>query len=296
MLKRKRLLFAIAAILPTLAIFFWVRIIPIGEILRLSVHKWDLLSRNKPFIGLENFRELFADHLFWEALRNTSIIAFGVLLLTIPTAMVISALIYHRTKSRFAGFYETSVFIPHVASLVPAAMAWKWIFDARLGPLNAFLGMFGIQPQAWLFDPTLSLISIIILCSWQALGYAVIIYLVGFKNLPNSLFEAARLDGASAPQSFWFISMPMLKPITLYVSVVTLVSAFNVYAQVFVLASDAQGAPGRQVRVLVLDMLENAFRNYRVGYAASEAVVLLAIVLVLTFIQFTLLREKGARS
>lgn len=296
MLKRRRWLFAIAALLPTLAIYFWVRIMPIGEILRLSVHKWDLLSRDKPFIGLENFRELFGDHLFWDALRNTSIIAFGVLLLTIPTAMVISALIYHRTKSRFSGFYETSVFIPHVASLVPAAMAWKWIFDARLGPLNAFLGLFGIQPQAWLFDPTLSLVSIIILCSWQALGYAVIIYLVGFKNLPNSLFEAARLDGASAPQSFWFISMPMLKPITLYVSVVTLVSAFNVYAQVFVLASDAQGAPGRQVRVLVLDMLENAFRNYRVGYAASEAVVLLVIVLVLTFIQFTLLREKGARS
>lgn len=296
MLKRKRWLFAITAILPTLIIFFWVRIIPIGEILRLSVHKWDLLSRDKPFIGLDNFRELFGDHLFWEALRNTSIIAFGVLLITVPTAMVISALIYHRTRSRFAGFYETTVFIPHVASLVPAAMAWKWIFDARLGPLNAFLGMFGIQPQAWLFDPTLSLVSIIILCSWQALGYAVIIYLVGFKNLPNSLFEAARLDGASGPQSFWFISMPMLKPITLYVSVVTLVSAFNVYAQVFVLASDAQGAPGRQVRVLVLDMLENAFRNYRVGYAASEAVVLLVIVLILTLIQFTMLREKGVRS
>lgn len=296
MLKRKRWLFAIAAILPTLAIYFWVRIMPIGEILRLSVHKWDLLSRNKPFIGLDNFRELFGDHLFWEALRNTSIIAFGVLAITIPTAMVIAALIYHRTRSRFAGFYETTVFIPHVASLVPAAMAWKWIFDARLGPLNAFLGMFGIQPQAWLFDPTLSLVSIIILCSWQALGYAVIIYLVGFKNLPNSLFEAARLDGATGRQSFWFISMPLLKPITLYVSVVTLVSAFNVYAQAFVLASDAQGAPGRQVRVLVLDMLENAFRNYRVGYAASEAVVLLVIVLCLTLIQFTLLREKGARS
>lgn len=296
MLKRKRWLFAIAAIIPTLAIYFWVRIMPIGEILRLSVHKWDLLSRNKPFIGFDNFRELFGDHLFWEALRNTSIIAFGVLLITIPTAMVIAALIYHRTRSRFAGFYETTVFIPHVASLVPAAMAWKWIFDARLGPLNAFLGMFGIQPQAWLFDPTLSLVSIIILCSWQALGYAVIIYLVGFKNLPNSLFEAAKLDGASGRQSFWFISMPLLKPITLYVSVVTLVSAFNVYAQAFVLASDAQGAPGRQVRVLVLDMLENAFRNYRVGYAASEAVVLLVIVLCLTLIQFTLLRDKGARS
>ena len=143
------------------------------------------------------------------------------------------------------------------------------------------------------FDPVLSVICIIVLCSWQALGYAVLIYLVGFKSLPVSLYEAAKLDGASGPQSFWYLSIPMLKPITLYVSVVTLVSGFNVYAQAFVLASDAQGAPGRQVRVLVLDMLENSFRNYRVGYAASEAVVLLVIVLVLTLIQFSMLRERG---
>lgn len=291
---RKRWLFSLLAILPVLAIFAYVRIIPIGEILRLSVHKWDILSRNKPFIGLKNFEELLRDKLFHEALFNTSIIAFGVLLVTVPLAMVLAALIFHRTSSRFAGFYETSVFIPHVVSLVPAAMAWKWIFDARLGPLNALLSMFGVPAQSWLFDPVLSIICVIVLCSWQALGYAVLIYLVGFKSLPVSLFEAAKLDGASGQQSFWHISMPMLKPITLYVSVVTLVSAFNVYAQVYVLASDAQGAPGRQVRVLVLDMLENSFRNYRVGYAASEAVVLLVIVLILTFIQFTLLRDKRA--
>jgi len=296
MLTRKRWIFAMLAILPTLAIFAWVRMYPIADTLRLSLHKWDILSKKKPFIGLANFQELMGDRLFQEALLNTTIIAFGVLIITIPTAMVIAALIFHRTRSRFAGFYETAVFIPHVVSLVPAAMAWKWIFDARLGPLNAFLGLFGVQPQAWLFDPVLSVVCVIVLCSWQALGYAVLIYIVGFKSLPVSLYEAAKLDGASGPQSFWHLSIPMLKPITLYVSVVTLVSGFNVYAQAFVLASDAQGAPGRQVRVLVLDMLENSFRNYRVGYAASEAVVLLAIVLVLTLIQFTLLREKGARS
>jgi multiple sugar transport system permease protein len=291
---RKRWFFSLLAILPILAIFAYVRIIPIGEILRLSLHKWDILSRNKPFIGLKNFQELLRDKLFHEALFNTSIIAFGVLIVTVPLAMLLAALIYHRTRSRFAGFYETSVFIPHVVSLVPAAMAWKWIFDARLGPLNALLSMFGIPAQSWLFDPVLSIICVIVLCSWQALGYAVLIYLVGFKSLPINLFEAAKLDGASGRQSFWHISVPMLKPITLYVSVVTLVSAFNVYAQVYVLASDAQGAPGRQVRVLVLDMLENSFRNYRVGYAASEAVVLLVIVLILTFIQFSLLRDKRA--
>jgi multiple sugar transport system permease protein len=293
MLQRKRWIFAILAILPTMAIFAWLRLYPIADTLRLSLHKWDILSKNKPFIGLANFQELLGDRLFHEALINTTIIAFGVLIITIPTALVLAALIYHRTRSRFAGFYETAIFIPHVVSLVPAAMAWKWIFDARLGPLNAVLGVFGIPAQSWLFDPVLSVICVIVLCSWQALGYAVLIYIVGFKSLPVSLFEAAKLDGASGPQSFWFLSIPLLKPITLYVSVVTLVSGFNVYAQAFVLASDAQGAPGRQVRVLVLDMLENSFRNYRVGYAASEAVVLLAIVLVLTLIQFTLLRERG---
>jgi multiple sugar transport system permease protein len=294
MLKRRRLLFSLLAILPVIAIFAFVRVYPIGEILRLSLHKWDILSKKKPFIGLRNFQELLGDRLFHEALFNTSIIAFGVLMITIPLSLVIAALIFHRTRSRFAVFYETAVFIPHVVSLVPAAMAWKWIFDARLGPLNAFLSMFGVKPMSWLFDPVLSIICVIVLCSWQALGFAVLIYLVGFKSLPVSVYEAAKLDGASGRQSFWHLSVPMLKPITLYVSVVTLVSAFNVYAQVYVLASDAQGAPGRQVRVLVLDMLENSFRNYRVGYAASEAVVLLAIVLLLTFVQFSLLRDKRA--
>jgi multiple sugar transport system permease protein len=295
MRRRKVWAFIVLGLLPTCAIFVWVRIIPIGEILRLSLHKWDILSRNKPFIGLANFRELAHDPLFQNALVNTVVIAFGVLAVTIPLALVLAALIHYRAQSRLAGFYETAIFLPHVISLVPAAMAWKWIFDARLGPLNAALVSLGFEAQPWLFDPVLAVVCIIVLCSWQALGYAVLIYLVGFRNLPTSLFEAAKLDGATGLQAFWRISVPLLKPITLYVSVVTLVSGFNVYAQPFVLASDSQGAPGRQVRVLVLDMLENSFRNYRVGYAASEAVVLLAIVLLLTFVQFRLLRERGVR-
>jgi multiple sugar transport system permease protein len=290
--QRSKWRFAFLAMLAPLAIFAYVRIFPIGETLRLSLFKWDILSKNKPFIGLANFEELLGDELFLDALINTTIIAFGVLFITIPLGLVIAALIHYRTRSRWAGFYESAIFIPHVVSLVPAAMAWKWIFDARLGPLNALLSVFGFQPQAWLFGPVLSVMCVIVLCAWQALGYAVIIYLVGFKSLPRSLYEAAELDGASGLQRFRHISVPLLKPITLYVSVVTLVSGFNVYAQAFVLASDAQGAPGRQVRVLVLDMLENSFRNYRVGYAASEAVVLLAIVLTLTLVQFTILRER----
>lgn len=293
MLKRKKFWFAILAIIPTFAIFGWVRMYPIVETLRLSMYQWNLLSKDKIFVGLANFAELFGDDQFLDALTNTAIIAFGAMVITIPTSMALAGVIYHRTRSRFAGFYETAVFIPHVVSLVPAAMAWKWIFDAKLGPLNAIIVSLGGEAQAWLFDPVLSVVCIILLVSWQTLGYAVLIYLVGFRNLPKSVFEAARLDGANGVQSFLYMSVPLLKPITLYVSVVTLISGFNVYAQAYVLASDTQGAPGRLVRVLVLDMLENSFQNFRVGYAAAEAVILLLIVLALTTVQFGLLRQKG---
>lgn len=293
MSKRSGLGFALTALLPVLTIYIVVRVYPIIETLRLSTFKWDMLSRRKPFIGLSNFRELFGDALFLEALRNTTVIAAGVLVITVPVGLALAALIHHRTQSRLAGLFETTIFIPHVVSLVPAALAWKWVFDARLGPLNWALGWFGIPAQPWLFDPVLSLLCLIILCSWQAIGYAVLIFLVGFKNVPPSLYEAARLDGASGMQCFRYISVPQLKPVMLYVSVVTLISAFNIYAQAFVLASDSQGAPGRLVRVLVLDMLENSFRNYRFGYAAAEAVVLLVIVLALTGIQFRAFRDRS---
>jgi multiple sugar transport system permease protein len=277
-------------------IFYWVRIGPILDIFWLSLHKWDLLSKKKPFIGLGNYRELLGDELFINALVNTTIIAFGVLVVTIPLALILAALIHYRARSRLEGLFETAIFLPYIVSLVPAAVAWKWIFDARLGPLNSVLVSMGFNAQPWLFDPVLAVVSIIVLCSWQALGYAVIIYLVGFKNISTSIYEAAKLDGANDIQSFLHLSVPLLKPITLYVSVVTLVSGFNVYAQAFVLASDTQGAPGRQVRVLVLDMMENTFRNYRIGYAASEAVVLLLIVLLLTLVQFGLLRDRSDKA
>ncbi len=295
MLSRRQWLFAVAALLPILAIFAWLRLYPIEETLRMSLYEWNLISKNRPFVGFANFRELFGDKLFLTALLNTTVIAFGTLVITIPVGMVIAGLIHYRIGSRLAGVFETATFIPYIVSLVPAAMAWKWIFDARLGPLNAVLSIFGISPLSWLFDPVLSVVCVIVLCSWQATGYAVLIYIVGFRSLPISAFEAAKLDGANGAQAFWHVAVPLLRPITLYVSVVTLVSGFNVYAQAYVLASDAQGAPGRQVRVLVLDMLENSFRNYRVGYAASEAVILLLIVLLLTLVQFSLLRERGTK-
>jgi multiple sugar transport system permease protein len=293
MRHRPKWLFPVLALVPVLALYGCIRVYPIAETLRLSLFQWNIISKRKPFVGLDNFTELMSDPLFLEAIFNTTVIAFGVMVITIPVGLALAALINSRQGLRRSGFFEASIFLPHVVSLVPAAMAWKWIFDARLGPLNALIGLVGIPAQSWLFDPVLSLICLIVLCSWQSIGYAVLIFLVGLKNVPESLYEAARLDGATPLQAFRYIAVPLLKPVMLYVSVVTLISAYNIYAQAFVLASDVQGAPGHLVRVLVLDMLENSFRNYRVGYAAAEAVILLAIVLVLTGAQFRLFRDRS---
>ena len=291
-MRRRLWLFAWAALAPTVLIFAAVRLEPIGEVLWLSLHRWNLLARTRPFIGLDNYAELLGDQQFHDALVNTLLIAGGVVAVTVPLGLLIATLI-HTRASRLSAAYETAVFLPHVVSLVPAAMAWKWVFDAQLGPLNAALGWFGVAPRAWLFDPVLAVVCIVVLCSWQALGYAVLVFLVGLKGIPASQYEAARIDGANAIQLFRHVTLPSLRPVILYVSVVTVVAGFNTYAQTYVLASDNQGAPGRQVRVLVADMLENSFRNYRVGYAAAEAVVLLAMVLLLTAAQFRLLRTRA---
>ena len=175
-------------------------------------------------------------------------------------------------------------------------MAWKWIFDARLGRSTPCIGLFGVPAQPWLFDPALSVFCVIVLCSWQALGYAVLIFLVGLKNVPTSLHEAASLDGASALQRFRYVTMPLLQPSCSLSPSSRWSPRSTSMHRSSCWPPTSQGAPGLLVRVLVLDMIENSFRNYRVGYAAAEAVILLSIVLVLTAIQFGCLQRTGRRA
>lgn len=289
-ITRRRWTFAYSALLPVLALYFFIRILPIGQTLRMSFHRWDLISQVKPFLGFENYAELVRDPAFLTSLSNTTIIAFGILVLSVPPALLVATLL--ATPRRLSAFYETMYFLPVVTSMVPATLAWKWILDARLGPMNQFLGIFGVPPQAWLVQPALAIFSVILLSAWKILGYNMIIFLVGIRNIPASLYEAARIDGAGPAQLFRFVTLPLLRPILLFVSVITVITSYNVYTQIYVLASDAQGAPGYVVRVLVYDMIDNGFRFFRMGYASAEAVVLLVIVLTLTLLQFALLRER----
>jgi len=294
--KRKisrQLGFCIFGLLPIFALYTYLRFIPIIKTFYMSFHKWDLISIKKPFIGLENYVNLFKSALFVTTLKNTTVIGFGVLLLSLPLSLLVANSLANKLRSK--SFFESIYFLPVIMPMVPVTIAWKQLLDSNYGIVNYFLSFFGIKPLAWMIDPKLAIISVIIITVWKNLGYNMLIFSVGLTGISKEYYEAASIDGATGFKSFRYITIPLLKPITVFVSIMTLIKGFNVFSTVYVLASDTQGSPGYVVRVLVYDMYENGFGFLKMGYASAEAVVLFVIVLALTLVQFALTSDKDKK-
>lgn len=289
-LTRSATWFCFLGLLPILALFTYIRLIPIVKTFYMSLFQWDMVSPKKPFIGLQNYITLFQNENFLISLKNTTIIAFNVFLFSVPFALMLAVLILNQV--RFKSWYEAIYFLPFIAPMVPVTVIWKWILDANNGLMNYFISFFGISSKAWLLDPKLAIVSVIMLTVWKTLGYNMVIFMVGLKGISKEYYEAAAIDGATGIKAFWHITVPILKPITVFVSVITLIHSYNVFSQIYILASDVQGAPGYVVRVLVYDMIENGFRFFKMGYASAEAVILFLIVLALTLIQLGLAKER----
>jgi multiple sugar transport system permease protein len=285
---RYRFVFLVLA--PIMALFFYVRILPTGQAVVMSFFKWELIKPAEKFVGLDNYANLLKDDNFRLAFFNTTIFAFFTTIISVALALLLAALLARAVSGRLGGALELLYFAPVLVSMVPVTLGWREIFNYNNGILNAGLGVIGIGKQPWLSDPTMALIAVIILSVWKQLGYNMIILIVGMRAIPRIFHEAAAVDGASAWQQFRHITMPLLAPVLLFVIVITTISSYNVFTQVYVLASDVQGAPGRLVRVIVYDIFENGFRFFNMGYAAAEAVYLFLIVIVLTIIQFRFLR------
>jgi len=291
-LKSPQYIFAICVLTPVVAIYTIIRIIPIAGTIFLGFHKWDLINPAKPFIGLRNYIKLVHDELFIIAIRNTFILALLSIVISLGIALGL-ALILNRRKMRFAPVYELIYFLPFIISWVPLAVIWKWMYDPTYGILNYVIGLVGMRPQGWLVNPKLSLYSIIILVVWRNLGLATVLFSVGLKNIPAEYFDAAIVDGASGFKLFRDIIFPLLKPITLYLVVMSTILNFAIFSPVYVMTIGSQGAPGNAVRVLVYDLYENGFRYLHMGYAAAEATLLLLIVLVLTLVEFRSMRYEA---
>ena len=271
--------------------FFLVfRILPIIRTLLLSVFSWDLISREKPFVGLDNFRALWQDASFGLAFSNTTVLAIATVAGSVALGLIVALPLARRV--RFEGVYQLLCLLPFITSMVPEAVAWRWIYDTRYGMLNYVLSLVGVAPVPWLSDPNATLWAVIIISVWKALGYNMVLFMVGLRAIPAEYREAGQLDGASGWQYFRFITLPLLMPTVLLVVVISTINSYNAFAQVYVLAADVQGSPGSLARVLIYDIFEKAFRFYRMGYASAEATVFLLIVLFLTAAQFRVLRAR----
>jgi multiple sugar transport system permease protein len=284
------ILFCYLALVPVLALFAYVRVWPIGWGVVLSFYKWNLISRKKPFIGFDNYLKLVHDPNFILALENTILYSFATVILS--TIIALPLAIVMARKGRLSAFYQTVYFLPVITPMVPMAIAWKWIYDYNYGILNYGLSLVGLPSVAWLTNPRIALWALVIMGVWKVLGYSLILFLVGIRNIPAPYLEAASLDGASDWQRFRLVTLPLLQPILLYVLVTSTINAFNVFTQVYVMTLGSQAAPGQAVRVLVLDIYQNAFQYFHMGYASAEAVTLTLIVLGFTLIQFRFMRER----
>jgi len=286
--------FVAIVLTPVMALFLFLRVVPTAQAFLMSFFEWNLIRPASEFVGLDNYIKLLSDRNFISAFTNTTVFAVATTVLSVGIAFVLAAVLARAVVGRVGAFIELLYFIPVLVPMVPVTLGWREIFNYQNGILNALLGVFGIPKQPWLSDPNMALIAVIILSVWKLIGYNLIILLVGMRAIPREYHEAAAVDGAGAWHQFRYITVPLLAPVTLFVIVITTISSYNVFTQVYVLASDVQGQPGRLVRVIVYDIFENGFRFFKMGYASAEAVYLFLVILALTFIQFRFLR--GART
>lgn len=277
-------LFISPAILLILAFF----IVPVGAAFLLSLTDFDIYALADPsaarFVGLGNYNHLMHDPVFWTALRNTLyfVVVGGPLSVVVSLA---AALLVNARLSRWKGLFRTALFAPVVTTLVAVALVWRYLYHPTYGPINQLLGFVGVGPIDWLGDPGWAMPAIIVLAVWKNFGYNMLIFIAGLQTIPEDLYDAAALDGASLWQQFRHVTLPMLAPTFLFVGVVTMIGYFQLFSEPYVMT---QGGPLKSTLSVVLYMYEEGFRWWRIGNAAAIAFILFALMLIATLIQFRL--------
>jgi multiple sugar transport system permease protein len=266
----------VAPALAAIGLFFFV---PVVASLGLSLTDFDIYSVADPanlrFVGLTNYRRLLEDPAFWTALRNTSYFVVVGAPLSVATSLAAALLLSHRLV-RWKGLLRTIYFLPVVTTLVAVAVVWRFLYHPRVGPLARIFEALGLPAVDWLGDPAFAMPAIVLMAVWKGFGFNMVIFVAGLQSIPERLYEAACLDGASALQQFRHVTLPMLAPTTSFVLLMTLIGHFQLFAEPYVMT---QGGPGDATRSLVLLMYEQGFRWWSLGQAAALAFVLFAIIL-----------------
>jgi len=280
-----------AFVTPALALIGIFFVLPVAGAFVLSFTDFDLYSIGGPgntrFVGLANYRDLLTTPLFWTALRNTLYFVLVGGPLSVAVSLAAALLVNARTV-RLKPFFRAAFFAPWVTTLVAVALLWRYIYHPQYGLLNAAIGVFGLGPVDWLGDPAWAMPSIILLSVWKNFGYNMLIFLAGLQAIPEELYEAASLDGAGAWHRFRHVTVPMLGPTLVFVGIVTMITSFQIFSEPYVMT---QGGPLKSTTTLMLFMYEEGFRWWRLGFAATIAVVLFLLTLAGTVVQLRFRRE-----
>ena len=283
--------FFLGPALLVIVVFFFL---PVVAAFLMSFSDFDIYSLGNfhyaRFIGLKNYVQIIHDPLFWKALQNT----FYFVVVGGPLSIAVSlcaAMLIHSKLVKYKGVFRVVFFAPVVTTLVAVAVVWRFVYHPRFGLLNYAFGLMGISPVDWLGDPFWAMPAIIVLAVWKNFGYTMIIFLAGLQNISESLYEAARIDGASAWQQFKHVTLPMLAPTTLFISVITMIGYFQLFAEPYVMT---QGGPLNRTLSIVLLMYQQGFRWWNMGYSAALAFVLFLIILAASLVQFRIQKGNAA--
>lgn len=259
-----------------------------------SFFNWQPLTNVFDFIGIDNYKNILTDPLFWSSLGRTFYFTIVVVVLRTVLGLIFAAMI--NSIPRCAGFFRTVYFLPVVTSIVAVSMLWKYFYDPSVGLFNSILMLLNLPTQAWLRSETLVLPSIMLMTLWKELGYAIVLYLAGINGIPSSFYEAAVIDGASKYQTFKHITIPLLRPTTLFIVVTSVIQYLQVFTPIFVMTSipggGPAGGPGTSSHTIVYLLYQKAFaQQYQFGLASAIAVVLFVIILIITVLQMKVMKS-----
>jgi ABC-type sugar transport system permease subunit len=280
--------FVFFSLLPVFLLLGVFVVLPIVSSLLISLFNYNPLSRNPPFTGLGNYVNLFRDPIFLKSLVNSFLFVGISVAINLALATLIALAIDLVSRQGLKNLFRTVYFLPTTANIAAVAIVWGYMLDPRYGIVAGILSAFGVNVQLnWLGDQKLVLASIIGLNLWQDLGYNIIIVLAGLESIPRMFYESAFIDGANRVLVFFRITLPLLVRTMLFVSVVTIISYFQVFTPVMVLT---RGGPNHASELIGVSIYLNAFQFSRLGYASTMAVVMMAIMMVLSLVQMRLFR------
>jgi multiple sugar transport system permease protein len=286
--KFQQRLFIWGGLTPILLYFLVFSLVPIAGAIYISLHDWPLLGGERKFIGLDNYESIIHEERFWNAMEKTALFAVCYVSLVLVIGLGL-ALLLLSMQSRVRFFMRPLYFAPQVTSVVAVAIMSAWLFQPQIGVVNSMLKELGYDKRLlWLNSTSLVMPTIIGTAVWRSVGYSMVIFTAGLMNIPPDLYEAALVDGASKWKAFWRITLPLLKPTTLFVFVTSTISGFQVFVEPWLMSG---GGPGTASRVVMLEIYDRGFRFFQMGNASAMAVYLFLVIAAVSYLQIRYMRQ-----